>query len=108
MFWVKRPFETVFQSISGRLPERGRKKREMIDERKNVQTTPTAPSASAIGLCPTNIKIVGRPGTGSLPSTFAPPLLVRKYDCFTQDNLSAIYLVELPEKFNGYITCIQP
>ena len=23
-----RPFETVFQSISGRLPERGRKKRE--------------------------------------------------------------------------------
>ena len=38
---AKRPFETVFQSISGRLPERGRKKREMIDERKNVQTTPT-------------------------------------------------------------------
>ena len=34
-------FETVFQSISGRLPERGRKKREMIDKRKNVQTTPT-------------------------------------------------------------------
>ena len=26
-------FETVFQSISGRLPERGRKKREVIDER---------------------------------------------------------------------------
>ena len=36
-----RPFETVFQSISGRLPERGRKKREMIDERKNVRTTPS-------------------------------------------------------------------
>ena len=35
-----RPFETVFQSILGRLPEKGRKKREMIDERKNVQTTP--------------------------------------------------------------------
>ena len=34
-------FETVFQSISGRLPERGREKREVIDERKNVQTTPT-------------------------------------------------------------------
>ena len=29
-------FETVFQSISGRLPERGREKREVIDERKNV------------------------------------------------------------------------
>ena len=25
--WAKRPFETVFQSISGRLPERGRKKK---------------------------------------------------------------------------------
>ena len=34
------PFETVFQSISGRLPERGRKKREVTDKRKNVQTTP--------------------------------------------------------------------
>ena len=41
LFWVKRPFETVFQSISGRLPERGRKRRERIDESKNVQTTPT-------------------------------------------------------------------
>ena len=35
--WAYRPFETVFQSISGRLPERGRKKREMIAERKNVK-----------------------------------------------------------------------
>ena len=32
-----------------------------------------APTASAIGPCPTVIKIVGRPGTGSLPSTIAPP-----------------------------------
>ena len=38
--WGLGPFETVFQSISGRLPERGRKKREMIDERKNIQTNP--------------------------------------------------------------------
>ena len=36
LFWAKRPFEVVFQSILGRLPERGRKEREMIDERKNV------------------------------------------------------------------------
>ena len=36
-----RPFETVFQSISGRLPKRGRKRRERIEESKNVQTTPT-------------------------------------------------------------------
>ena len=34
-------FETVFQSISSRLPKRGRKRRERIDESKNVQTTPT-------------------------------------------------------------------
>ena len=33
---------------------------------------PPAPTASAVGPCPTLIKIVGRPGTGSLPSTIAP------------------------------------
>ena len=67
-------FETVFQSLSGRLPERGRKRREMIVEIKNVQTTsPTAPTASATGPCPTIIHIVGCPGTGSLPRTIAPP-----------------------------------
>ena len=40
-FWVKQPFETVFQSISGRLPKRGRERKERIEESKNVQTTPT-------------------------------------------------------------------
>ena len=34
---------------------------------------PPAPTASAIGPCPTITQIVGRPGTGSLPSTIAPP-----------------------------------
>ena len=34
---------------------------------------PPAHTASAVGPCPTVIKIVGRPGTGSLPSTIAPP-----------------------------------
>ena len=34
---------------------------------------PPAPTASAVGPCPTVIQIVGRPGTESLPSTFAPP-----------------------------------
>ena len=33
---------------------------------------PPAPTASAIGPCPTVIKIVGRPGTGKLHSTIAP------------------------------------
>ena len=35
--------------------------------------TPPAPTASAVGPYPPEIQIVGRPGTGSLPSTIAPP-----------------------------------
>ena len=34
---------------------------------------PPVPTASAVGPCPTVIQIVGRPGTGSLPSTITPP-----------------------------------
>ena len=34
---------------------------------------PLAPTASAVGPCPNVIQIVGRPGTGSLPSTIAQP-----------------------------------
>ena len=34
---------------------------------------PPAPTASAVGPCPTVIQSVGRPGTESLPSTIAPP-----------------------------------
>ena len=34
---------------------------------------PPAPTTSAVGPCPTVIQIVGRPSTGSLPSTLAPP-----------------------------------
>ena len=33
---------------------------------------PPAPTASAVGPCPTLIQTVGRPGTGSLPCTIAP------------------------------------
>ena len=33
------------------------REREKIEERKNVQTTPTAPTASAICSCPTVIQI---------------------------------------------------
>ena len=40
---------------------------------KMPKPPPPAPTASAIGPCPTVIKIVGRPGTGSLPSAIAPP-----------------------------------
>ena len=40
---------------------------------KMSKPPPPAPTGSAIGPCPTVIKIVGRPGTGSLPRTIAPP-----------------------------------
>ena len=64
-----RQYFSLYRAVSQREGERG----ERIDERKNVQSTPPAPTASAIRPCPTVIKIVGRPGTGSLPSTIAPP-----------------------------------
>ena len=34
---------------------------------------PPPPTASEVGPCPTVIQTVGHPGTGSLPSTIAPP-----------------------------------
>ena len=52
LFLAQRLFETVFQAISGRLPERGRKKREMIDERQPLP----APTASAVSPCPSLIQ----------------------------------------------------
>ena len=64
-----RQYFSLYRAVSQRKAER----EERIDESKNVQTTPPAPTASAIGPCPTLIKIVGRPGTGSLPSIIAPP-----------------------------------
>ena len=36
--WGLRPFEAVFPSISDRLPERGRKKREMIGPKNPTRT----------------------------------------------------------------------
>ena len=40
---------------------------------KMSKQPPPAPTASAVGPCPTPNQTVGRPGTGSLPSTIAPP-----------------------------------
>ena len=55
--WGCRPFETycsLYRAVSQR---EGDRKREMIDERKNVQTTPPAPTASTVGPCLTLIQI---------------------------------------------------
>ena len=64
-----RQYFSLYRAVSQREGER----EERIDESENVNHPPPAPTASAIGPCPTVIKIVGRPGTGSLPSTIAPP-----------------------------------
>ena len=47
LFWVKWPSETVFQSISGRFPKRGRKKRKT--RVKTSKQRPPAPTASTVG-----------------------------------------------------------
>ena len=70
LFWALRPFETVFQSISSRLPERGRKKREKIDERKNVQTTSPCPTFIQISRTPRHWKF-----TQHHRSTRPPPAI---------------------------------
>ena len=64
-----RQYFSLYWAIS----QRGGKEERKDKESKNVQTTPPAPTASAVGPCPNVIQIVGRPGTGSLPSTIAPP-----------------------------------
>ena len=67
-----RQYFSLYRTVSQREGERGKKER--IDESKNVQTTPTRTYCKrSVGPCPTVIQIVGRPGTGSLPSTIAPP-----------------------------------
>ena len=48
-----------------------------------------APTASAVGPCPTVIQIVGRPGTGSVPSTIAPPDHPR--NCGRTDDGACLY-----------------
>ena len=64
-----RQYFSLYRAVSQREGERG----ERIDESKNVQTTPTRTYCKRNRPLPYRIKIVGRPGTGSLPSTIAPP-----------------------------------
>ena len=54
-------------------PKRGRKRRERIDESKNVQTTPTRTYCKCSRPLSYCNPICRTPGTSSLPSTIAPP-----------------------------------
>ena len=64
-----RQYFSLYRAVSQREGER----KEVIDERKMSKQPPPAPTASAVGPCPTGLQTVGRPGTGSSPSTIAPP-----------------------------------
>ena len=65
-----RQYFSLYRAVSQREGERG----ERIVESKNVQTTPTRTYCKRNRPLPyCQIKIVGRPGTGSLPRTIAPP-----------------------------------
>ena len=61
---------SLYRAVSQREGERGEKGYMRV---KMSKQPPPAPSVSAVGPCPTVIQIVGRPGTGSLPSIIAPP-----------------------------------
>ena len=61
---------SLYRTVSQREGERGEKGQMRV---KMSKRPPPAPTASAVGPCPTVIQTVGRPGTGSLPSTIAPP-----------------------------------
>ena len=65
-----RQYFSLYRAVSQREGEREEKGKMRV---KVSKQSPPTPTASAVGPCPTVIKIVGRPGTGSLPSTFAPP-----------------------------------
>ena len=63
-----RQYFSLYRAISQREGER-----EKTEESKNVQTTPTRTYCKRNRPLPYYIQIVGRPGTGSLPRTIAPP-----------------------------------
>ena len=68
------------------------KGRERIEERKMSKQPLPAPTASAIGPCPTIFQFVGRLGTGSLSRTIATP----DHPCLLGKN---------PVKLKGFKRC---
>ena len=69
-FWFNRPLRQYF-SLYRAVSQRQGVRVEMSV--KLSRQPPPAPIAGAGGPCPTVIQIVGRLGSGSLPSNLAPP-----------------------------------
>ena len=67
------------------------------------QQPPPVPTASAVSPCPTVIQIVGRPGTGSLPSTIAPFGLLSLIGVYTF-GLSTVALIFLGLAAQSFIS----
>ena len=59
-FWSN-GFLRQYFSLSRAVSHREGERREMIDDEKNVQTTPPAPAASTVGPCPAIIQISRTP-----------------------------------------------
>ena len=101
-----RHYFSLYRAVSQREGERGKKGKMRV---KMSKQPPPAPTASAVGPCPTIIQIIGRPGTGSLPSTIAPLDHPRVWEKQTENKLH-----ELKPDFNskcsflGYSRQIQP
>ena len=74
----ERLYETIFQSLSSRIPKRGRKKRDMIEERKCINSPHPHLLQSTEGPCYTIIQISKTPQYNTQhyhPTTTLPPLL---------------------------------
>ena len=86
-FSLKGPFRQYF-SLYRAVTQNGGEKKEMIDERKNVQTAPHAPTGNAVGPCPTTIKISRTPRHWKFTQhhrTTRPPPINKDSDNMTND-----------------------
>ena len=73
-FGINGPLRQYFSLYRAVPKGEGERKEKMIDEIKNVQTTPYPhPPQAQQALALLSSKLVGRPGIGSLPSTIASP-----------------------------------
>ena len=93
-----RQYFSLYRAVSQREGEG----RERIDESKNVQTTPTRTYCKRnrpLPYCNPNCRT---PGTGSLPSTIAPPDHPPKGEWSLKENNSELHY-GIPSKVNQFI-----